>query len=60
MKLHYKYIKEGKSMQLPILITSRDKTLRAMQEILLEGLKEIDRICRKRSRKSTVSAGSMV
>ena len=58
MKLHYKYIKEGKSMQLPILITSRDKTLRAMQEILLEGLKEIDRICRKHGIEYSLSGGT--
>ena len=34
-------------MQLPLMITSRDKALKALQDVQLEGLKEIDRICRK-------------
>lgn len=45
-------------MQLPLMITSRDKTLRAMQEAELEGLKEIDRICRKHGIEYSLSGGT--
>ena len=45
-------------MDLPLLITSRDKTLRAMQEIQLEGLKEIDRICRKHNIEYSLGGGT--
>ena len=45
-------------MELPLMITSRDKTLRAMQEIELEGLKEIDRICRKHGIEYSLSGGT--
>lgn len=40
------------------MITSRDRTLRAMQEIELEGLKEIDRICRKHGIEYSLSGGT--
>ena len=45
-------------MELPLMITSRDKTLRAMQEAMLEGLKEIDRICRKHGIEYSLSGGT--
>lgn len=40
------------------LITNRDKTLRALQKIELEGLKEVDRICRKHNIKYSLGGGS--
>ena len=45
-------------MQLPLMITSRDRTLRAMQEVQLEGLKEIDRICRKHNIEYSLGGGT--
>lgn len=45
-------------MQLPLMITSRDRALRTMQEIELEGLKEIDRICRKHGIEYSLSGGT--
>ncbi len=38
--------------------TGRDKTLKALQNIELEGLKEIDRICRKHDIKYSLGGGS--
>ncbi len=40
------------------LLTSRDKTLNALQQIQLEGLKEIDRICRKYDIKYSLGGGT--
>ena len=45
-------------MELPLMITSRDRMLRAMQEAELEGLKEIDRICRKHGIQYSLSGGT--
>ena len=45
-------------MQLPLMITSRDKALKTMQDIQLEGLKEIDRICRKHNINYTLGGGT--
>ena len=38
--------------------TNRDKTLNALQKIELEGLKEIDRICRKYNIKYSLGGGT--
>ena len=40
------------------LITNRDKVLRTLQEIELEGLKEIDRICRKYNIEYSLGGGT--
>ena len=40
------------------LITTKDKTLNALQQIQLEGLKEIDRICRKHNIKYSLGGGT--
>lgn len=40
------------------MITSRDKAHKTMQDILLEGLKEIDRICRKHDIKYSLGGGT--
>lgn len=40
------------------LITGRDKTLKALQEIELEGLKELDRLCRKHNIKYSLGGGT--
>lgn len=45
-------------MELPLMITSRDKAHKTMQDILLEGLKEIDRICRKHDIKYSLGGGT--
>lgn len=45
-------------MQLPLMITSRDKALKAMQDIQLEGLKEVDRICRKHGINYSLGGGT--
>ena len=45
-------------MQLPLMITERDRALKAMQSVLLEGLKEIDRICRKHGIKYSLGGGT--
>lgn len=45
-------------MQLPLMITSRDKALKAMQEAELQGLLEIDRICRKHGIKYSLAGGT--
>lgn len=45
-------------MQLPLMITSRDKAQKAMHDIQLEGLQEIDRICRKHDIKYSLGGGT--
>ncbi len=45
-------------METTELITGRDKTLRALQLVELEGLKEIDRICRKHNIKYSLGGGT--
>lgn len=45
-------------MELPLIITERDKAHKAMQDILLEGLIEIDRICRKHDIKYSLGGGT--
>lgn len=39
-------------------ITGRDKTLKVLQQLQLEGLKEIDRICRKHNIKYSLGGGT--
>lgn len=45
-------------MQLPLMITSRDKALKALQDVQLEGLKEVDRICRMHSIDYSLGGGT--
>ncbi len=45
-------------MQVLELKTNSDKVLRALQEIQLEGLKELDRICRKHNIKYSLGGGT--
>lgn len=40
------------------MVTNRDKTLKALQSVELEGLKEIDRICRKYNIKYSLGGGT--
>lgn len=40
------------------IITEKDKTLNALQKIQLEGLKELDRICRKHNIKYSLGGGT--
>lgn len=45
-------------MQLPLMITSRDKAIKALQDVQLEGLKEVDRICRKHNINYSLGGGT--
>ena len=42
----------------PFLITNKDKVLRALQLTQLEGLKEIDRVCRKHGIEYSLDGGT--
>lgn len=41
-----------------LMITNKDKTLRAVQELELKGLQEVDRICRKYNIKYSLGGGT--